>query len=300
MKRQRRQKSTSLRKILIFGLVFFLILGLGRRFRSWMRGFWDGKSQLSLAIETQSKRILVLALTPEKRMATVLIIPSNLSIETPWFGAYRAGKLSLLAKQEGKDNIFPRSLEYFLGIPIDKGLIGSDIALGQINEAGVKRTLRRFFSPWRSIDNFRIWSWLKRRDLVWRVIDLGSISQEEKLPDGSIILTIDSGKVSEVTFGLFTDPLVKNENIAISVFNSGGASGLAQKIATMVTSFGGRVVEVADSKREVDDCLILFSREDLVQSTTLRRLESVLGCSKKQGRGEGLGDIQIFIKNVKI
>lgn len=297
---RRKKKGRIFRLFLISLFLFLLLLGVGRQFLVWKKSDWDGKRQLSLAIETQSKKIIIFALTPEKNMAVALVIPPNLKVETPWFGAYRADKLSLLAKQEGKSRIFSRSLGFFLGIPIDREIINSGIILHQADETEIKRILKQVFSPWRSLDNFRVWSWLRKRELVWRVVDLEAISQEETLPDGSVVLTIDPERIADTLLGIFTDPLVKNENIAISVFNSGGTPGMARRTAAIITSFGGRVVEVTDSERKVDDCLVLFSQERLAQSTTLKRLESVLGCPKEQGRKEGLGEIQIFIKNVKI
>ena len=281
-------------------LAFLFFFQLIRLFLVWKKSEWDGKSQLSLALKTRSQKIVVLTLTPAKNMAIVLIIPANLVIETPWFGDYRADKLSLLTRQEGKDAIFFRSLGYFLGIPIDSAMINSEVIFDQVDETEIKGALRRFFSPWRSIDNFKIWFWLKKRDLVWRVIDLEAVSQKKTLPDGSAILAIDSARASRTLQGLFTDPLVKNENITISVFNAGGPPGIAQRIATIITSFGGRVIEIADAEQMVDQCLILFSRGELTRTITFQRLESILGCPKEQGRGGGLGEIQIFMKNVKI
>lgn len=289
-----------MKKKIFLALIFLLILAFARVLREGKNFFWDGKSQLSLAIETQSKKIIVFAITPAKNLATVLIIPPNLKVETPWFGVYRADKLSLLAKQEGKEMIFPRSLEYFLGIPIDRGIIDSRLAFDQGDETTLKIKLRGLFFPARSIGELRIWWWLRKKELVWQIVDLANFSQQEILPDQSTVLVVDSEKISDRLFGLFTDPLVKNENIPLSIFNSGGPSGLAQRTAVIATQFGARVVEVADAQREGDECLILFSQPKLTRTATFRRLKSVFGCREEEGRGEGLGEIQIFVKNVKI
>jgi len=279
----------------------FLLLGLGKRIFNWSRGNWDGKAQISLAIETNTGKILIFILTPAKNMSTVVIVPGESIVETPWFGAYQAKKLSLLAKQEGTPSVFSRSLAYFLGMPIDRGFIETNLSVDQYDKKTIRSKLRRFFSPFRSIDNLRIWHWLGSREHVWKIINLVDFGRETSLPDGSSVLVVDTKAISDRFWELFTDPMIKNEDIPVSVFNSGEVSGLAEKAAIIIRNFGGRVVEVADRKmEEEEECLILISGFVPEHTATVRRLESVFGCRSKVGEREGIGDIQILFKNVKM
>jgi len=288
------------KKIIVLFFVF-LLLGLGRRIFNWSRGNWDGKTQISSAIETKTGKILIFILTPAKNMSTVIIVPGESVIETPWFGAYQAKKLSLLARQEESPSIFPRSLAFFLGVPVDRGLTKTNLEVDQSDEKAIKKKLRGIFSPFKSIDDFRVWRWLGSRERVWRIINLADFGRETRLPDGSRVLVIDTKAISDRFWELFTDPVIKNEDIPIGVFNSGEVSGLAEKAATIIRNFGGRVVEVADRKmEEKEECLILISETIPRRAATVRRLESVFGCPSKVGKGKEIGDIQILFKNVKI
>ncbi len=288
-------------RIVLFVFVVLLILGLGRGLLPWFHNQWDGKSQITLAIETREKDILILAVTPAKSVVALVLVPSDLEIETPWFGKYQAGKLSLLAEQEESINIFIHSLSYFLKLPIDRGIVANnDLVVNSEWRGSIKTQLQKFFFPPLSIDYWRLWRFLKNRELVWQMTDLSIFAEKKTLPDGSQLLVIDPGRVEEEIGGFFTDPLVKNEDLAVSIFNTGDITGLAQRMGEIINNMGGRVVEVGDKDFEGSHyCLLFIRRSELMKTVTVRRLEKNFGCEIKLA-DQVRGDIQLFVGDVKI
>ena len=281
--------------IVVFGWILF---SAGQKLIGWFVDSWDGSRQLSLALETKDKDILILTLTPAKKMMAVILVPNNLEIETPWFGKYQAGRLSLLAEQENNQEVFSRSLSYFLGVPVDFGIINTNFR-PKGGEFSLKENIASFFFPPKSARYFKVWRFLNSRDLFWRTIYLSEFSQEKELPDGSSVLVLNHDQMANLA-DYFTDPLVKQEALPISVFNIGSKTGLAQKAAIMIGNMGGTVVAIGNTDKEIDeDCLIVVSSEQMEQSLTLSRIKNVLGCSIIKDAADP-SSAQILIKNVKI
>lgn len=290
---------SGVRNVLILTLVTFLVFGLGKKILPWFNSGWDNLSQLSFALEAKDGEILILAVTPGKNMASLVILPRNLEIETPWFGRYQAKKLSLLARQEGEGSIFFRSLSFYLGIPVDRGIMGTKLVFDQ-NEVVLKQRLKKLFFPPRSIDQWFFWRKLNDRDIFWKITDLSDFSEKRSLPDGSFSVIVDRSIILGEVGEYFSDPSVKKENISIAVANVGQVSGLAQTVSDLIGSIGARVVEVSDKTTDIEsDCLILLSKAELEETKTVNRLKSIFGCQIKLGQ-VNLGDVQILIKNVKM
>ncbi len=302
MRRRRKKRKEIKFKQLVQVVLVGLLLAFFVRVWFWWHQGWNRQSQINLAVEGRGGKILILSLTPAKSLVTGLIIPANLVVETPWFGRYQAAKLSLLANQEGKPLIFNRSLSYFLPLALDQGWLGTDLDL-EGEPKRVARGLRVFFAPWRRPSAVKFWLFLRRKDLVWQWFDLSQWSQSKTLPDGTQVLELDRERFGRAVLADLTDPLVKNEAITIGVFNVGQQSGLAQRTARLIEYFGGRVIEIGDREVELNDCLIILRHRELKQTHTFARLQSVLSCRWQvvpRESGEGMAEIQILVKSVKI
>lgn len=279
----------------LFGLVW-----LGRRVKLRLKNAWSGKEQISLALETENNDVLILTLTPAKEMVVLTRIPSKTRIQTPWFGDYPVGKLSLLVEQEQNKAIFKRGISYFLGLPVDYGFVKTGFSYPTFELSAVKRKLINYFLPPRNITFWRVWRYLSQKDLVWEKIDLKNYGQKDYLPDNTEVFLINPEKIDQQFWGYFSDPVVKKEGLTLSVFNVGGKSGVAKKISALSQNMGIRVVEVGDLQENVEDCLILLEKEEFSRTYTVKRLQRVLGCQIEIREKEGLGDIKLLIKNVKI
>lgn len=298
-----RKKQRKSKKYWLIGLLFIVGLGLifgGRRIVREINRAWSGKEQISLALEMENNDGLLLTLTPAKEMVVATRIPSKTMIDTPWFGAYQVGKLPLLAKQENKPDVFNRSLSYYLELPIEIGLANLNLKIEKFEPTFIKNKLVKLFFPPKSVTFWRIWRYLLRKDLVWKTIDLEMLGEKDFLADNSEIFRIKPEKIDQQFWGYFSDPVVKKEELTLSVFNVGGKKGLANRTSAIAQNMGVRVVEISDLEAEVDSCLFLVSGKKMIQTFTVTRLERVFGCQLKVGESKGIGDIALLIKNVKI
>lgn len=273
---------------------------MGRKAVFNFKQAWSGERQVSLALETEANDVLILTLTPAKEMVVVVRVPARTVIETPWFGEYQVGKLSLLADQEKNKNIFNGSLTYYLGIPIDYPMISNSLSLDKFNESEIKKKLTGVFIPPQNFTFFKIWRYLSKKDIVWNLIDLEDYGQKDFLADDSEVFRIKPEKIDDQFWGYFSDPVVKKENLTMSVFNVGSEEGLANKISAVPENMGVRIVEVDSFEMDLEDCLIRVSKPDQIQSVTVDRLKKVLGCRVETGGADGIGDLELLINNVKI
>ncbi len=282
---------------LVLGLVFIALKTIDQ-----IKNSWSGKGQISIGIEAENKDSYVLTLTPGKEMAVVIRIPAKTMIDTPWFGEYQVEKLSLLSKQEENQLIYNRSLSYFLGLAVDESFINTSLKLDGLEESTVKKSLSRLFVPPKNITFWRVWRYLSDKDLVWQIIDLENYGEVDYLAGNTEVFRVDPSVISRQFTEYLTDPMVKKEEISLSVFNLGGSQGLASLISEIPINMGIRVVEVDSLNLDIEfeDCLILLSKPELSETYSVRRLSRVLGCQVKEGSGNGIGDIELLIKDVKI
>ncbi len=300
MPRKKKRKS-NLNKLflIILGLISALFLLIGWRLIKTNQA-WSGVDQISFGVETADQDSLLMTVTPAKDMVVVVRVPSKTMIETPWHGSYQVGKLPLLAEQESNQAIYARSLSYYFGLPVDVGLMDTNLKVEDLSQSFLKKGFRNLLFPPQNITNWRLWRFLNKNDLVWQVIDLENYGESEQLADGSQIYKIEPEKIDEQFWTYFSDPVIKNEGLTMSVFNVGEKSGLANKISSIPENIGIRVVEVDGLEAEVDGCVINLSREEQKNTYSVQRLSRVLGCSIKVGVEKGFGDIELLIENVKI
>jgi len=302
MPRKRKPKKSVISLIFFVGIfaVFICLIFYFAKFAlSWLNDSWDGQRQISLAVEAKNKDILILSITPQKGIATIVVVPSNLEVETPWFGTYQAGKLSLLSRQESNPEIFKKSLAYFLGIPIDFGIMGTNFMLNKGEFAFKDQFLNLFFPP-RSAKEFQLWRFLGKKDLFWKTIYLPEFCQEKILPDNSTVLVLNQDRMIEIA-DYFIDPIIQKEGLVMSVFNLGSKDGLAAKAAVLIGNMGATVIEVGNKDFNTNqDCLILVPSREIEQKTTIIRIESVLGCQVEQDNQLNPNSAQVLLKNVKI
>lgn len=287
----RRKKNQKIKKKSIFW-IFLLIISLLLIFwilRFQFRHSWSGREQISFGLSLDNGEVSILTLTPAKDMVTETRLASNLLIGTPWFGNYTVDKLFLLVDQENNENIFNRSLSYYLGIGVDFGFQHSKF-----------ENFSDFFFPPKSLTFWRAWRYLNRKDLVWKKIDLSNFSQSKLLPDGSEVLVINSDDIGHQLRTYFTDPVIIDEGLTLSVFNAGGKSGTARKVAGICQNMGIRVIEVGDEDKDIDDCRIFINEEDIQTTFTIKRLQRLFGCQVEVNSNQAISDIKLVIKNVKI
>jgi hypothetical protein len=298
---RRNKRKSNWRKLFLILLILILA---GLPLVGWrligVSDSWSGNEQISLGIETAKQDSLLITVTPAKDMVVVVRIPSRTIIDTPWYGSYQVGKLSLLSEQEGNRDIYARSLSYYLGLPVDIGMMRTSLKVDDLSQSLLRKSLRNLLFPPRNITNWRLWRFLNKSNLVWQVIDLENYGQIEKLADGSEVYRIEPEKIDQRFWTYFSDPVIKEEGLTMSIFNVGEKSGLANKISSIPENIGIRVVEVAGLEAEIEGCVINLGNQDQENTYSVQRLGRILGCPVEFGVEEGFGDIELLIENVKI
>lgn len=300
MRRQKNKKNKLIPILFSLGVLGLVFLG-ARKAWFWVNDkrqlSWNGKSGYSLALETKNKDILVLSLIPSKKLATVIEIPGNTQIETPWFGKYLAKKLSLLSEQEKSRSVFQRSLSYSLGIPVDSEKVGTAL---EKKEKNWPQEISGYFKPWWGVEEWFLWRYLRQRDLVWQEYSIEDWSEKKKLPDGREFYDLHKELFLDEVGGAFTDIIVRREELSVSVFNIGQKQNLADQTADIIQQMGIRVVEIGDRDRELEQGCLIVSSKDNKSSMTIVRLRRVFGCQYSGEEIDSLGEIGFYIKNVKI
>jgi hypothetical protein len=91
---------------------------------------------------------------------------------------------------------------------------------------------------------------------------------------------------------LFTDHTIYSENMSISVINATQVSGIASKVARLITVLGANVVSVkGNDKKEAMSSLVYTGKV----SYTTRRLEKLFGVKAQQSTKAMLSDITLTI-----
>ncbi len=298
--RQQKSKNKTI-PVLIKLVLLVLIVWGGVKVWFWFKEKrnlnWHGKTGYGLALETKNKDIVILSLIPSKKLVTVIEIPGNTQIETPWFGKYLARKLSLLTEQEKSPSVFQHSLSYSLGIPIDSGKVATIL---EKNDKNWSTAISGYFKPWWGVEDWYLWRYLRQRDLVWQEYSLKDWSEQKKLPDGQLFYELNKDLFLEEVGGGFTDIIVRREDLPVSVFNIGKKEDLADQTADIIQQMGIRVVEIGDRDRELNSGCLIVANEQNKTSMTILRLRRVFGCQYLEEEVDSLGEIGFYIKSVKI
>ncbi|MFC1727249.1 LytR C-terminal domain-containing protein, partial [Patescibacteria group bacterium] len=130
-------------------------------------------------------------------------------------------------------------------------------------------------------DFIRLW-WELRKIGSHRInfIDLGlnRAIKQALLPDETLILEIEPDAIDRLIIKYFSQPNIKQESLALGIYNATGRSGLANRVTRLVGNLGGRVVEVGDWEEELQECQIIAS-DQWQESVVLIKLGRVYGCS---------------------
>ena len=136
--------------------------------------------------------------------------------------------------------------------------------------------------------------------MVWQEYNLKDWSEEKQLPDGRIVYNLNKSQFLEQVSSAFTDPIVRREELSVSVFNIGEKQNLADQTADIIEQMGVRVVEIGDKEIELEEGCLIKTNKEYDQSFTVHRLRKIFGCKYNVGEIDSLGKIQFYIKNVKI
>lgn len=276
---------------------FFLILliliggvvGIKRGIVFWQER-WDKKSQINLLVEKE-KEFWLVAADPEREAVFVAVFPSSLLIEAFGdYGFFTLNSLYGLAEQEKKPWLVKKSVEYFFGFPLDFWLLSSregESSSDEIADLLVAEVKKKIFS-WKGkglgerFDLFLFSRFLDRHDLLWEIQrgEEGLIKKEEGRGEENLF-RLKRKEWDQWASLYLADPGFKKEGLSVAVYNTTGETGLANRVARVLTNAGVWVVKVGDREEEIEGCLLGVKEKEVLRKKSLRRLRKLVDCSLK-------------------
>lgn len=232
----------------------------------------DGKSPLK-----------VFSFSPDKSFLSLL--PGNRVVEvTRGFGKYELGRVYKLGEGEGNKGsaLLRETVQENYDLPI-LGYFEGD---GVIFEEKKSLKLQYLFLLYRVLKG-EVKTDLKKEDLVvlwFKAFFTGKDNYQ----------FIAYGEDNFIS--LFKDQRVREESLAIEIFNSTGQDGLAKKASLILENIGGRVIRLADFESKYENCQILVNNRQYRNSYTLNLLKKTFNCwTGTRGKEEKRSDITIIL-----
>lgn len=259
--------------LLVFLWVFFSFYRLwGARYR--------GERRFNLFLQFKNRSFL-LSLSPERRMVVVVSFPNQMLVEAfGGYGEFRLDKLLPLANQEKKEELFSKSLEYFFGFSLDywfafprEVLKGDD--LEDLKKNLIEKTRFLFLaSGYQAVDRINLFNFnrfLRRRFLSWELFEA---EKEGWVVDNRLQRAVWDDWASVY----LADDRVKEEGLAVGVYNTTQRKGLAREVARILVNLGVRVVKVGNASKKVGECLVGIKESKIQESVTFKRIRDLLDC----------------------
>jgi hypothetical protein len=133
-------------------------------------------------------------------------------------------------------------------------------------------------------------------DTAIRVIDpqRGNMMDDMKLPDGSVVSTINEQRYDSAVGTLLEDPDIRAEHLRVGVYNTTSMPGLAQRLARILDAAGVFVVAVDSRGDAVKGCLLTGNPEAL-QSKTASYVIEDLACTTAVRQDDDRADLSVYL-----
>lgn len=300
-KRHKRKSSTKLFfLVMIFIFSFFFLILFGPFSQRWSR-----QTQLGLLIGAKDE-YLFLVVDPNKETAFIIIFPENMLVDAfGGYGSFKIRNLHGLSSQENKPEIFTKSIEYFLGLPVDYWLDYRDKVLPDKNEelpkfvSGLvgrsifKRAGTVDMGDWLNI--YQLSSFLKGRHLYWQYKDAVDLGLVLKDGDDWVLQKDDWDRWAQ---SYLSDPGLKQEGLSLGIYNTTHEKGLAFETARIFSNSGFWVVKVGNDENDESNCRIELKSSGFLSTKTLERIEKIVDCPVEvvsEDRFLDFTDINIYL-----
>lgn len=267
MKKTHRRKRLAL-LLLAFIAGIIIVNVIVRQIRD---SVWDGIHHLNMAVDNGD--IEVWSIEPSSKHIFRLLVPQNMYLDIPSYGAYRAaavGKLSLLEQKDG--SLLGSGLSQTLAVPIDAVVVRregrednfsptSTFWLGEIQGRVTNFT---------SFDLLRLWFFflsVKKESIETINLAQADAVFQEVLPDQTERLRIDSSRFSKLAKKYFTDISIEKEGLTIEIINGTSQEGTANSLALLLTNIGASVINTSRGENRSQTEIFTKSRGYTVSKT---------------------------------
>lgn len=273
--------------LLIISWATHLIQNLFSTSRNYV---WSGEFNINLLIK-RGQSYGLFSYNPKEQKLTIINIPENTFMNVPrGFGLWQLRAVYGLGGSRnsmGGDTLLADTLTSFFAIPID-GFLDFSAALNQ-SPAEIVNTLRN--NPLSGINllsglktNLTMWELLRLKLRIIgtrfdKISDLDlaklDVTDQETLPDGTLVLTADPVRLDSMIMNLLSDPVIISERKSIAVLNATDHPQLAGKAARLIANLGGNVIITANAQKKLKQTQVAGQ-----ESLTLKRLRQIfdLGC----------------------
>lgn len=251
-------------------VLIYLVMVVGVIAAVWQGGRRVGQL---VAVETRGERVSLRQWLPQEKRWRVIELPPNLELPiAQGYGTYRVGALV------GLDRLEKRQGQLIV--------IGLQEALGVVLDGD--------YAHWRWWDRLKLAAVARGRQEM--------IKFEEVVP-GTLVVGPDGAEawqVSEADMDKFSsrflaDEAVRTEGIKVTILNATGRTGLARRVARIVTNMGLTVVKLGESDPR-EKSRLLVSR-DKQKSISVQKITSLLQIQRPEvgDTSEYRADAVVFV-----
>lgn len=304
----------------MFAAVFFLAVIFG--YKLIQQSKWDGLRRFTLVID--SDPLYIFSIEPATSNAVIVLIQSNTILEVPYnYNGYQAKAIYPLGKLDTKRSggqLLIKSIENTFGVFTD-GFIAAkgnkSIVLPQnpdkiyefkknnFSAVSFLSSLLRIFTAEKlttdisRLDLIRLWNSVHnlRADQINVInLDRTGILKDERLPDGTMVKTVDKDLFDLSLQTNFQDQKIRTQNITIDIVNAADKQSVATQFSRMLMHLGAKTVatSTADSLKDLN-CKIYIFEKRLFSSIIVSRILNTYKCGIKQTNDRGISDMKIIL-----
>ena len=231
-----------------------------------------GISQLVL-VDTRGNQVMLRQWLPQEKLWRVIELPSNLELPiAQGYGTYRVGALvglDRLEKRQGK--LIVTGLQEALGMVLD-----GDYA---------------HLNWW---DRLKLAAVARGRKETVKFEEVVPVARVVG-PDGTQTLQISEADMDKFSSRFLADEAVRAEGIKVTILNATGRTGLARRVARIVTNMGLVVVKLGETDPNEKSRLLI--NRDKQKSISVQKLKSLLQVERVEvgDTSEHRADAVVFI-----
>lgn len=256
MKKKKTHESTSIKTLVIYCLVVFLLIFMSIAIKFFFivkESKFDGKHRFTIAVTTEKQKSEVLSFDPQSNSVVVLEVIGD------------GGK----------------HLQEILGLPIDVV-----VATPSLSSKDASVIMSNFFFHYTSLhSDITIYD-------IGRLLLLAKTAQaKDKLYKQ--VHTIDSqDSIDKLVSVLFQDQTIVDEKVTIQIVNATDQAGLAGKLERVLTNIGANVLAISSSHTIEKKSKITYSNDN---TYTLTKLQKMLHISANKMQDKAISDIIIVL-----
>lgn len=321
MRQKRKIDSSRIFRRILIAAIF--LVGVFLVFKLVAGGKWDGDRRFTIVVDGEP--LLLFSIAPNEKQAILITIPSNVILDVPYgYSTYPAGavwQLGNLDKKRVTGELLTKSIENTFGVVVE-GFIAShpptkfSFPTTEEKLINLKKTYfslshllptifklsavsSRIVTNLSQLDILRLWVAIRslRSDEITMIdIRQAHVLTDERLPDGTVVATINQDLLDQLTSTRFQDNLVRMQNVSLEVVNATETEKVASQFSRILQNLGANVVVKSTStEKESGKCKVIVAHRALLSSIIVERLKKFYACQVEEGKPSSVADIKIVL-----